>query len=38
MIKSELALKVAKKEGKDLLRTLQTIPTGVVTTGPRIAG
>ena len=38
MTKSELALKVAKKEGKHLLRTLQTIATGVVTAGPRIAG
>ena len=34
MTKSELALKVAKKEGKDLL----TIATGVVTAGPRVAG
>ena len=38
MTKSELVLKVAKKEGKDLLRTLQTIATGVVTAGPRVAG
>ena len=38
IVESELELKLAKKQGKDLLRTLQTTAAGVVTAGPRIAG